>query len=413
MTANDPAATDPRFNREKLFNRGIITTVNAQFFSAFADNAIFFALLEMLQTGSYGKESTYILQGSFVIFYIALAPIVGFFADNIAKSKILMIGNGLKIIGVLLLFTGISPFLCYAFVGLGAAVYSPAKFGILSEFVNEKGLIKANGLVEGSTIVAILAGSAIGGILAEISIYYALALTIFVYLLAALFNGFIPKIAPISPKKLAPKIVAHQFLQALATLLHDRKARFAIMGTSLFWGGVAVLKLLLNDWVRDILGEGTEMVSQLSVIVGLGVIMGATLAALFIHQRNIRLSLFAGIAMSILIFLFLLQENYLLTYIILLLIGACGGCFLIPLNALLQTRGGIFHTVGSAVAIQNLFENSVMLIAITIFGVLTSFAVFSITTLMALFAALFFGAILGLFYDARKHKIFTENNVDH
>ncbi|OYQ78819.1 lysophospholipid transporter LplT [Ignatzschineria sp. F8392] len=397
----------PPLKQERLFNRGIITTANAQFFSAFADNALFFALLELLQHSHYGRESSYILQGSFLLFYIALAPIVGFLADNIAKSKILMWGNGLKIVGVLLLFIGASPFLSYAFVGLGAAIYSPAKFGILSQFVTEKLLIKANGLIEGSTIIAILSGAALGGFLAEKAPYYAIFLTLTAYLLATLFNLLIPTIHVKNRKSLSPPLIWHIFITTLKILFKDHRARFAIMGTALFWAGVATLKLLLNDWVRERLGGGTEMVSQLSVIVGIGVIIGTLFAALFIRSGTLFISLLSGIFMALLIFLFLLQESYLFTIILLLLIGACGGAFLIPLNALLQTRGSLFKSVGSAIAIQNLCENSVMLLMIGLFGALASFSLISIQGLMALFALLFLLSVMMLFVEARRYRIFA------
>ncbi len=408
LMTKDPSQSrhQPLEPSEKLFNRGIMTTLNAQFFSAFADNALFFALMELISHGSYGKEAIYILQGTFVIFYILLAPFVGHVADNLAKSHVLMIGNGIKIIGVLLLFAGISPFICYAIVGLGAAIYSPAKFGVLSEFVSTKLLIKANGLVEGSTIVAILSGAALGGILAEKGVGYAIALTTVCYLLALLFNLFIPKIAPKRKDPFNPLKIAGQFTELLKKLFNDKRARFAILGTSLFWAGVAVLKLLLNDWVRDVLGQGTEKVSELSVIVGVGVILGSAIAAIWIEQKNIKISLYAGFGMSFTVLLFLLADNLLMAYGALLFVGIFGGAFLIPLNALLQERGGLLQNTGTAIAIQNLFENLCMLIAIAFFGYLASIGTLSIILLMGLFAALFCLCVLGLFIYIRSAKVF-------
>ncbi|MHC5226092.1 lysophospholipid transporter LplT [Ignatzschineria sp. LJL83] len=394
--------------QEKLFNRGIITVLNAQFFSAFADNALFFALMELISQGSFGKEGTYILQGTFALFYILLAPFVGHIADNISKGRVLLIGNGIKILGISLLFANINPFVCYAIVGFGAAVYSPAKFGILSELVSNKLLIKANGLIEGSTIVAILLGSALGGILAESNLFYALLLAFSAFLLALIFNLFIPKITPKRHDGFKPRKITRKFIIVLKRLLSDKKARFAILGTSLFWCGVAVLKLLLNDWVRDVLGEGTEKVSELSLIVGIGIILGSAIAAITITQKNIKLSLWAGIGMSIAVILFLIQENLYLAYATLLFIGMCGGIFLIPLNALLQEQGGKLKSTGTAVAIQNLFENCFMMIALFIFGGLVSFSGISIIYLMALFSALFFLLVLALFIHIRVRNVFAE-----
>lgn len=395
-------------SKEKLFNRGIITVLNAQFFSAFADNALFFALMEVISQGSFGKEGTYILQGTFALFYILLAPFVGHIADNLSKGRVLLIGNGIKILGISLLFSGINPFISYAIVGLGAAVYSPAKFGILSELVSQKLLIKANGLIEGSTIVAILLGSALGGIFAESNVTYALLLAFTAFFLALLFNLFIPKIPPKHHDTFHAGIILRQFITILKELLKDKKARFAILGTSLFWCGVAVLKLLLNDWVRDVLDQGTEKVSELSLIVGIGVILGSALAAIFITQKNIKLSLWAGIGMSLSVILFLTQENLYLAYGALLLVGICGGVFLIPLNALLQERGGELKSTGTAIAIQNLFENSFMIIALLLFGGLAALTTIHIAYLMTLFAALFSLFVLALFIHIRIRKVFEK-----
>lgn len=239
-----PSALPNIKTKEKLFNRGILTVLNAQFFSAFADNALFFALMEIISQGSFGKEGTYILQGTFALFYILLAPFVGHVADNLSKGQVLLIGNGIKIIGISLLFAGINPFVCYAIVGLGAAVYSPAKFGILSELVSNNLLIKANGLIEGSTIVAILLGSALGGILAESNVTYAILLAFSAFFLALIFNLFIPKLSPKRKDGFKLGMISKKFIIVLRRLLMDKKARFAILGTSLFWCGVAVLKLL-------------------------------------------------------------------------------------------------------------------------------------------------------------------------
>jgi len=396
----------PTATKERLFNRGILTVLNAQFFSAFADNALFFALMEIISKGSFGKEGTYILQGTFALFYILLAPFVGHVADNLSKGRVLLIGNGIKIVGISLLFVGINPFICYAIVGLGAAVYSPAKFGILSELVSNKLLIKANGLIEGSTIVAILLGSALGGILAESHVTYAIILAFSAFFLALIFNLLIPKITPKRRDGFNAGMILKKFIIVLRRLLKDKKARFAILGTSLFWCGVAVLKLLLNDWVRDVLGEGTEKVSELSLIVGIAVILGSALAAILITQKNIKLSLWAGIGMSISVILFLTQENLYLAYGALLLVGICGGIFLIPLNALLQERGGKLKSTGTAIAIQNLFENSFMMLALLLFGGLAAFTTIHIGYLMAFFAALFSLLVLALFAHIRLRNVF-------
>lgn len=389
---------------DKLFNKGIISVVNAQFFSALADNALFFALLELLDKLGALKESTYLLQACFLISYILLAPVVGLFADNQPKSRVLMIGNGMKLLGVALLFFDASPFLCYAIVGIGAAIYSPAKFGILGELVTTRLLVKVNGLVEGSTILAILLGAYLGGLLAERNIVMAFVFAGGMYAVAVLFNIFIPKIQAVRKDSFAPKALLKSFGRILVRLACDKQARFAILGTSLFWGAATTLRLLLNDWVRVVLGGGTEMVAMLSAIVSIGIVFGALIASLFISVKNIKWCLWAGLAMGVIATIFAFQTNIYSVYIFLILIGACGGTFVIPMNALLQERGKLFESAGTAVAVQNFSENFVMILMMVIFGALAYYQV-SVIVLMVCFGVLFSVGIIGLFYHIGKRNV--------
>lgn len=389
---------------DKLFNKGVISVVNAQFFSALADNALFFALLELLDKLGALKESTYLLQACFLISYILLAPVVGLFADNQPKSRVLMIGNGMKLLGVALLFFDASPFLCYAIVGIGAAVYSPAKFGILGELVTTRLLVKVNGMVEGSTILAILLGAYLGGLLAERNIVMAFVFAGGMYAVAVAFNLFIPKIQAVRKDSFAPKALLKSFGSILVKLACDKQARFAILGTSLFWGAATTLRLLLNDWVRVVLDGGTEMVAMLSAIVSIGIVFGALIASLFISVKNIKWCLWAGLAMGVIATIFSFQTNVYSVYIFLILIGACGGTFVIPMNALLQERGKLFESAGTAVAVQNFSENFVMILMMVIFGALAYYEV-SIVTLMVCFGIFFSVGILGLFYHIGKRNV--------
>ena len=392
---------------DKLFNKGVVSVVNAQFFSALADNALFFALLELLDKLGALKESTYILQACFLLSYIFLAPFVGLFADNQPKSRVLMIGNGVKLLGVALLFFDASPFLCYAIVGIGAAIYSPAKFGILCELVTTRLLVKVNGMVEGSTIMAILIGAYLGGMLAEKNIVMAFVFAGGMYALAVLFNLFIPKIHAMRQDSFKPKALLKSFVGILCKLACDKQARFAILGTSLFWGAATTLRLLLNDWVRVVLGGGTEMVAMLSAIVSIGIVLGALVASLFISVKNIKLCLWSGLGMGLAVAIFSFQTNEYSVYAFLILIGALGGIFVIPMNALLQERGKLFESAGTAVAVQNFSENFVMIIMMLIFGLLAYYQV-SILILMICFGILFSFGVVGLFYHIRKRSVLAD-----
>ncbi|QKQ25059.1 MFS transporter [Candidatus Reidiella endopervernicosa] len=175
-------------------NRGIYTLMVAQFLTAFADNAILFAAFAMLsEMASVGEWYKPALQGAFLLAFVVLAPWVGRFADRHAKRSVLTIGNAIKALGALLLMLNLEPLLAYAVVGIGAAVYGPAKYGILPELTGHKKLVKANALIEGSTIIAIVLGAVIGANIADQSISYALLLIVTAYLLSLVGSLLVPK----------------------------------------------------------------------------------------------------------------------------------------------------------------------------------------------------------------------------
>lgn len=389
-----------------LLNRPIIMVFGAQFFSALADNALFFTLLDYLATQGHAQHNTYILQGSFLVFYMILAPFVGYFADRRPKGQILIWGNSLKIIGVLSLFLGTHPFLSYAMVGFGAAVYSPAKFGILSELVTTKILIKANALIEGSTILAILLGAYLGGVLStQLGIKVALFSVIVFYSLALFFNFLIPHLSPQLAKSRPLSRLLIQFKIILLRLLSSPQARFAILGTSLFWAAATTLRLLLNEWVRVHLHAGTDMVAFLNIIISVGVIIGAGLASYLITIKTLHRALWAGVMMGGSTILFSFQSTPFFLYLLLVLAGVSGGLYVIPLNALLQKSGYELRGVGQAVAIQNFAESSTTLLMISLF-ILLSYLEFSATLLMMGFGGLFCTLMGVLSYFAHRWGLF-------
>ncbi|NLD09747.1 MAG: lysophospholipid transporter LplT [Xanthomonadaceae bacterium] len=390
----------------RLLNKPLLMVIGAQFFSALADNAIFFALLEFLPTKGYSSYSTYLLQGSFVFFYILLAPLVGYFADSRSKGAVLFRGNALKIAGVLLLFLNINPFLCYALVGMGAAIYSPAKFGILSELVKSELLVKANALIEGSTILAILLGAYLGGtITTSLGITVAIIATALFYGAALISNLFIPKLSPMITEKRTIGSLLPEFIHTLKALFASPYARFAILGTSLFWGAATTLRLLLNDWVRDHLGKGIDTVALFNIIVSVGIVIGAFLASFLITIKTLRRALWAGVAMGIITAIFSFQSHLFTIYLLLVLVGIFGGLYVIPLNALLQKSGQDLHGVGQAVAVQNFAENSVTLCMMGIFAFF-SYLDLSATLLMIGFGGLFCLSMAALSWEARRQKLF-------
>ncbi|HSF70973.1 MAG TPA: lysophospholipid transporter LplT, partial [Methylotenera sp.] len=309
------------------------------------------------------------LQEFFVIAFILLAPFVGPFADGFAKGRVMLAANCMKLLGATAMFLQVPPLLAYGLVGAGAAAYSPAKYGILSELVTPDKLVKANGMIEGSTIVAILLGAVLGGKLADASTNLALASVCGCYLLAAIANTFIPKLRVARPDtKLQPSKLIKEFLAALKTLSFNQDARFSLIGSSIFWGTGATLRLLLVAWVPVALSiNDLSMPANLSGAVAIGIALGAALAANLVSLKNVNRVLPVGLLIGVFIMLFAHTSSLIVAIFLLVLIGAAGGFYVVPLNALLQERGHETVGAGNAVAVQNFFENFCMLALIGLY----------------------------------------------
>ncbi len=335
----------------------------AQFISALADNALLFAAIALLKSHTAPDWQIPMLQEFFVVAFILLAPFVGPFADGFPKGRVMLAANMLKLLGASTMLLGLNPLLAYGLVGIGAAAYSPAKYGILSELVSADKLVKANSLIEGSTIVAILLGALLGGKLASISVPIALFAVCGCYFLAATANTFIPRLAAARPDtKLQPKKLAKEFFTALKVLSLNKDARFSLIGSSVFWSTGSTLRLLLVAWVPVALSiTDLSMPANLSGAVAIGIAIGAALAANFVNLKNINRVLPAGLLIGIFIMLFAHITHIHTAIALLILIGVAGGFYVVPLNALLQECGHESVGAGNAVAVQNFFENFSMM----------------------------------------------------
>jgi LPLT family lysophospholipid transporter-like MFS transporter len=346
-----------------LLSRGMIAVLFAQFLSALADNALLFAAIALLQAHAAPSWQTPLLQAAFVIAFIFMAPFVGPLADAFPKGRVMLVANTMKFGGAAAMLLGLHPLIAYNLVGLGAAAYSPAKYGILSELVGQEKLVKANGLIEGSTIVAILLGAVVGGKLAATSVTTALIAICACYLLAAGANALIPRLPIAHPlAHFSPKVLARDFWEGVRTLMRNRDARFSLLGTSVFWGAGSTLRLLLVAWVPVALGiVDLSTPANLSGAVAIGIAFGAAGAASFVSLDKVNRALPAGILIGIIILLFAHVTNLYAAIGLLVLLGACGGFYVVPLNALLQERGHETVGAGHAVAVQNFVENFAML----------------------------------------------------
>ncbi|MBD9552516.1 lysophospholipid transporter LplT [Pantoea sp. PNT01] len=352
-----------------LMSRGMIAVIIAQFFSAFGDNALLFATLAVLKSQFYPDWSQPVLQMLFVAAYILLAPFVGQVADSMAKGRVMMLANSLKLLGALVICFGFNPFIGYTLVGAGAAAYSPAKYGILGEITHGEKLVKANGLMEASTIAAILLGSVAGGMLADWHILAALGICALTYGIAVVANLFIPKLQAARPgQSWQFGVMVRSFFSAAALLWRDAETRFSLLGTSLFWGAGVTLRFLLVLWVPVALGINDNTTpTTLNAMVAIGIVIGAAAAAKLVTLETVRRCMPAGVLIGVMVVVFALQHSLLNAYLVLMLIGALGGFFVVPLNALLQARGKESVGSGNAIAVQNLGENSAMLIMLGLY----------------------------------------------
>jgi LPLT family lysophospholipid transporter-like MFS transporter len=353
-----------------LWSRGMIAVLGAQFLSAFGDNALLFAALALIRKESYPTWSGPLLQAFFVGAYILLSPIVGVFADARPKGRVMLYANVVKFAGALSMCLHLNPFVSYALIGAGAAANSPAKYGILGEFAKPEQLVKANGHLETSTIAAILLGAIAGGALTDWSIEGALMVITGCYAASALSAITIPRIKRAVPS-INYSIVAgvKSFVIQTRSLLGSPNARLAVIGTALFWGAGAALRFLVIAWVPVALKvTNNRLPGFLTGMVAAGIVVGATLAARFIRLRHVRRALPAGILIGVGVCLLPLAKTLLLAFAVMAFVGICSGFFVVPLDALLQREGESGVGAGTAIAIQNLFENLSMLALVSVYA---------------------------------------------
>lgn len=348
-----------------LLSGGMLAVLLAQFLSALADNAILIAAIAIVKQQGLANLVP-LLQESFVLPFILLAPFVGQIADGFPKGRIMLAGNLLKLSGALLMVAGANPVLAYGIIGIGAAMYSPAKYGILSQMFGPAALVRANSMMEGSTIVAILLGVLLGGWLADHSLHWAFIGVVSAYALAALANLFIPRLpAENSDAHYQPFKLIRQFGTSLATLFKNPDARFSLFGTAVFWGSGTTLRMMLFAWVpAALLLNDNQTPANLMGAVSIGIVAGAVIAGIWINLQNVNRALLGGLLLGPAILALAYVSNLQLAYLMMVVIGLCGGLFVVPLNALLQERGHESIGAGNALAVQNFVENIAMLLLV-------------------------------------------------
>ncbi|MFO1435890.1 MAG: lysophospholipid transporter LplT [Gammaproteobacteria bacterium] len=370
--SNSPiqSRADAAGSQRTIYAPGMLAVLGAQFLSALADNALLFAAIAALKARTAPDWMTPLLQDFFVLAYVVLAPWVGPFADALPKGRVMMLGNLIKLVGSAMVLFGVHPLPAYGLVGLGAALYSPAKYGILSELVPAQQLVKANGLIEGSTIVAILLGTVAGGALADRSVTLAFGSVAVCYLLAAIANVGIPRLPAAHPlAQFNVMEILRDFSNALRTFFANPDSRFGLLGASLFWGAGSTLRFLLVAWVPVALHiSDTKTPANLNAAVAIGVPVGAALAAKFITLPQINRVLAPGLMMGIMVILLAPMQSMGPTVAVLALLGMASGMFIVPINALIQECGHRGIGAGHAVAVLNFFDNFAMLLMVGLYA---------------------------------------------
>ena len=344
---------------------------SAQFLSAFVDNMILFIILAIIRRDGYPNFYLAFVQTIFLASYIILSPWVGRFADRKPKAEVLIIGNVVKTSGVLLLLIGLDPALSYAAVGLGAVIYSPAKYGILPFLTrNEDELLRANANLESYTILAILAGSVAGGFLSDLSIPLALGACVCLYALSVGINTLITKDP--GNRSIGYNRAIREFFADTAVLLRDRKSHYSLVGTGSFWMASAVLRMIIFAWVPLTLGitSGTA-ISMIIAVTGVGIAIGALVTPYLISMKNYQRTVWFGFAMGLAILAFLQITSLPAALTGLLAVGVLGGIYIVPMNACLQQVG--HHTIGAGktIAVQNFIENIFMFLGVGLYTLAT------------------------------------------
>jgi len=400
---------------------GFYLIMAAQFFSALADNALLIAAISLLRELKAPPEYEPLLKTFFTVSYVALASFVGAFADSMPKWRVMFISNTIKIVGCGMMFFAVHPLLAYAVVGLGAAAYSPAKYGILTEYLPHRLLVVANGWIEGLTVGAIILGVVLGGMLIRpdvaqsllhfnlplvetgVDTAHEMAIIIIgvLYIIAAVFNLYVPDTGvDHKPLKKNPIYLIHEFNHCLKLLWRDRLGQISLAVTTLFWGAGATLQFIVIKWAEAALQLDLSKSSMLQGVVAIGVALGAVVAAKTVTLRGSIRVIPLGIAMGVIVLGMNFVTSFGAAIPLLVLIGALSGFFVVPMNALLQHRGHILMGAGHSIAVQNFNENLSILVMTGLYWLMIrhNTSIYLVISMFGLFVA------AAMFLVKRRHE---------
>ena len=398
----------------RIVNRGFYTIMAAQFFSSLADNALFVAAVELLRTTGTPEWQSAALVPMFALFYVILAPWVGAFADSRPKGHVMFYSNAIKIVGCLAMLFGGHPLLAYAIVGLGAAAYSPAKYGILTELLPPSQLVKANGWIEGLTIASIILGVLLGGQLVgphlsapllalelprvETAPEAAIAALVLVYAVAAAINLRIPRtgveMRPLPASKLS---LLPDFWRCNARLWGDKLGQISLATTTLFWGVSGNMRYIVLAWAAVALNYGTTEAANLVGVVAFGTAAGAIAASARIRLDRATTVMPLGMLMGGLVIAMIFIHQLWIAVPFLIAMGALGGYIVVPMNALLQHRGHNLMGAGRSIAVQNFNEQACILLLGGFYSACTGLGLSAYTAIAA-----FGGVVAGVMWIIKR-----------
>jgi LPLT family lysophospholipid transporter-like MFS transporter len=374
-------------------NRSLHALVGAQFLSAFADNAILFTVIAIvLHTGDRGAWYVPALQSVFLVAFVALTPWVGTLADRLPKPRVLILANLVKAMGGFAILAGVEPLIGYGVIGIGAAAYGPAKYGILPELTGADNLVKANSWVEGATITAILFGTVGGARLADVSIDLALILIIAVYFVSAAAALLLPKLPA---RGVTPGSSLGKLIGLMKGLLASQRARFILLALSLFWACAATLRVVLVAWAPAVLHTQTATdIAELTLYLAIGIIIGSSVVPRLIPLEHVRRTRYSAYAMGSFFLLLAAVDSIGPARGVLLAIGIAGGIFVVPLNAAIQQIGHRTLGSGSAVAVQNFFQNGAILVSMGLYTLAAAQGAGPVAAILALGAVVWVLTVL-------------------
>jgi len=374
--------------------KGFFYLVSAQFASGLADHALLILGIAFLSEQGYPGWWAPLLKFSFTLSYVLLAPVLGPLSDAVSKPRLMAAMNGLKLIGVGFFLSGLHPVLAFALVGLAASAYAPAKYGLVTETVTPDQLVRANGWLEVSVVLAVILGTACGGLLISVRHWDAMVLlndglcavlhlpvqtqlaspllwVILIYASAAALNWGIPHShAVYAQSSIHPVALCRDFWHSNILLWRDPMARISLSVTTLFWGVGAVIQFAVLAWAQQIMHLPLEKGAFLQAIVAVGVIVGAGWAGYKISLPCAPKVLPLGIVLGLLLPAIAFTHSLYWAIPLMIVVGVVGGLLMVPMNAMLQHRGFELLTAGRSIAVQGFNENASVLLLLGLYSAL-------------------------------------------